>query len=614
MPFDPKTLSLYPNHPGVYLMKNRTGMILYVGKAKNLRTRIRQYFMTSGDGREMIPFLVPQIESIETISVTSEKEALLLESHLIKKHKPKYNALLKDDKSYVALKINVKNPWPMLSLERYRGKPKADGVYFGPYTHAGAARRTLDLLHRLFPLRQCSDAEFARRTRPCILYDMKRCIAPCVQKCTKEEYQIQVDRTIKFLRGQNKEILQEMYQEMETYAENLEFEKAGKSLDTIRYIEKTIEPQYVDSVSGKDADALGIYRQGEDVMLCQLLFREGRLTSSQSFNFTKIADDDAELLTSFVLQHYQNRDFLPHEILLPIEIEDEVALTELLSENRARKVQVYAPKRGGKSVLIDMAQANAEASFKKEKNEQTLRENILLAIQEQFHLTNYPKRIECIDNSHIAGTEHVSSVIVFTDGKKDTRNYRTYTLKQAGPSDDYGAMREVLTRRYGKAKDENDLPDLLIIDGGKGHLNIALKVLAELDIISVNVIGIAKEQGRHDRGLTLEQVFLPNVKDPLILKVTSPILFILQQIRDEAHRFVIKFHRKRMQKRTIKSILDDVPGIGPAKKKALLKHFGSIKKIKEASDEELKKMKGISEGNIVQLRQFFAVKANDDPQ
>lgn len=295
MPFDPKTLSLYPNHPGVYLMKNRTGMILYVGKAKNLRTRIRQYFMTSGDGREMIPFLVPQIESIETISVTSEKEALLLESHLIKKHKPKYNALLKDDKSYVALKINVKNPWPMLSLERYRGKPKADGVYFGPYTHAGAARRTLDLLHRLFPLRQCSDAEFARRTRPCILYDMKRCIAPCVQKCTKEEYQIQVDRTIKFLRGQNKEILQEMYQEMETYAENLEFEKAGKSLDTIRYIEKTIEPQYVDSVSGKDADALGIYRQGEDVMLCQLLFREGRLTSSQSFNFTKIADDDAEL-------------------------------------------------------------------------------------------------------------------------------------------------------------------------------------------------------------------------------------------------------------------------------------------------------------------------------
>ncbi|MBS4168588.1 excinuclease ABC subunit UvrC [Parachlamydia sp. AcF125] len=616
MPFDPKTLALYPTHPGVYLMKNHGGLVLYVGKAKNLRLRLKQYFVSSGDGREMIPFLIPQVETIETISVNSEKEALLLESHLIKKHKPKYNALLKDDKSYVALKINVKHPWPLLSLERYRGKPKAEGVYFGPYAHAGAARRTLDLLHRLFPLRQCSDAEFSRRSRPCILYDMKRCIAPCVLKCSQEEYQVQVNRTIKFLRGQNKEIVQEMYKEMETYAEKLEFEKAAKILDTIRYIEKTVEPQYVDSVSGKDADALGVYRQGEDVMLCQLQFREGRLTASQSFNFTKIAEDDAELLTSFMLQHYQDKDFLPHEILLPIEIEDEASLTELLSENRARKTQIYSPKRGSKSVLIEMAQANAEASFKKEKDEQTLRENILLAMQEQFHLTNYPKKIECIDNSHIAGTEHVSTVIAFSEGKKDPKNYRTYKLKQVGPADDYGAMREVLSRRYGKAKDENTLPDLLIVDGGKGHLNLALKVLAELDIVSVNVIGIAKEQGRHDRGLTSEQVFLPNVKDPLILKVTSPVLFMVQQIRDEAHRFVIKFHRKRMQKRTIKSALDDVPGIGPTKKRALLKHFGSVKKMKEASDEEFKKVKGITPHNIEQLRQFLKMetKHGDDAQ
>lgn len=602
MPFNPATLSLYPTHPGVYLMKNASGSVLYIGKAKNLRLRLRQYFAVNGDGREMIPFLIPQIEEIETISVTSEKEALILENNLIKTHKPKYNALLKDDKSYVALKINTKHKWPMLSLERYRGKPKADGVYFGPYAHAGAARRTIDLLHKLFPLRQCTDAEFARRTRPCILYDMKRCIAPCVGRCTEAEYQTQVQRTIKFLRGQNKEVLHELYKEMEQHAEQLEFENASAVQGTIKQIERTIEPQYVDSVTGKDADALAIYRQGEEVMICQLLFREGRLVSSQNFNFTKIADDDEELLSSFLLQNYQNKDFIPHEILLPIPISDAEAIMELLSEKRSRKIQIYAPKRGGKSVLVEMAQSNAEASFKKEKDEQTIRENILLTMQEQFRLVRYPRRIECVDNSHISGSEPVSSVIVFTEGKKDSQHYRKYKIKEAAPSDDYGCMHEVLTRRYSKAKTENNLPDLLIVDGGKGHLNIALKVLGDLNIISVDVISVAKEQGRHDKGLTEELVFLPNVKDPVHLKKTSPILFFLQKIRDEAHRVAITFQRKRFRKSTIKSSLDQVRGIGPAKKRALLHHFGSLKKIKEASDEELRKVKGISSKNIVQLR------------
>ncbi|PJD95381.1 MAG: excinuclease ABC subunit C [Parachlamydia sp.] len=602
MPFNPATLTLYPTHPGVYLMKNGQGVVLYVGKAKNLRLRLRQYFAPGGDGREMIPFLVPQIDQIETISVISEKEALILESNLIKTHQPKYNALLKDDKSYVALKINIKHEWPLLSLERYRDKPKGNGLFFGPYAHAGAARKTLDLLHRLFPLRQCSDAEFARRTRPCILYDMKRCIAPCVKKCTPEEYQTQVERTIKFLRGQNKEVLQELYKEMEAYASDLEFEKAALILGTIKQIEKTMEPQYVDSVSGKDADALAIYRQGEEVMLCQLLFREGRLTSSQCFNFTKIAEDDQELLSSFLLQHYRHQDFIPHEILLPIPIEDAKPLMDLLSENRPRKVQIYAPQRGGKNVLVEMAQSNAEASFRKEKDELTLRENTLLAMQERFHLANYPRRIECIDNSHISGAEPVSSVIVFTDGKKDRQSYRKYKIKQAGASDDYGFMHEVLSRRYAKAKSENTLPDLLIVDGGKGHLNIALKVLADLDVISVDVIAVAKEQGRHDKGLTVEQVFLPNLKDPIILKATSPVLFLLQQMRDEAHRVAITFQRQRMHKSTITSSLDQVRGIGPVKRKALLLYFGSVKKIKEASEEDLKKVKGINSKDIEQLR------------
>jgi len=585
-------------------MKSRHLAVLYVGKAKNLRQRVKQYFVKGGDGRSMIPRLVSQVESIDVVVVNSEKEALLLENHLIKKHKPKYNALLKDDKSYIALKL-TKDLWPRIDIVRYKGRPKADGSYFGPFTSAGSARKTLDLLQKLFPMRQCSDAEFARRTRPCILYDMKRCIAPCIAKCTQEEYSALVVRSKKFLQGRNKEIVKELYEEMEAYAERLEFEKAGNILETIRHIEKTMEKQAVDKPLGLDVDVLGIFREGDEVVLVQMFIRNGTLTGTRHYNFSKILEDDRDLLRSFILQHYELLEELPHEILVPEEMEEAVWIEELLSENKPRKVVVHHPKKGEKLALMHMAKINAETTFRKEKDAHLLRERMLLTLQEHFRLTRYPRRIECFDVSNISGTGAVATMVAFTEGVKDSKRYRKYKIREAYSFNDYDAMHEVLKRRFKKGEETCDLPDLLIVDGGKGHLNIALKVMKELNLITVDLIGLAKEEGRHDKGMTAEQVFLVGAKDPIILKKNSPILFLLQQIRDEAHRTAIAFQRGTRSRALLSSELDTVIGIGPAKKKSLLRHFGSIKAIKDASAEELIAVKGISKKDAEKIKNML---------
>ena len=605
MPFDPIKLKLFPTHPGVYLMKDVHGDVLYVGKAKNLRQRVKQYFIPGRDGRLMVPYLVEKIEQVETIVVSSEKEALLLENNLIKQYKPRYNALLKDDKSYIALKISLQNPWPTVKLVRYRGRPEPDGLYFGPYTSAQAARQTLELLNRLFPLRQCSDQELARRVRPCLLYQMKRCAGPCGQKCTDEEYRSHLDRTIKFLRGQDKEVLKDLYDEMKRLADALEFEKAAQIHRTIRQIEKTIESQHVDRPLGLDVDVIGLYRHGEEVILAQLHFRGGRLVGSRHFDFSKIGEEDGELLSSFLLQHYEQQLEMPPEIYVPVTLTDRTSLEEILSAGHTHKVSIHLPQRGEKKALLDMAMANAEAIFKSQKNEEELRERMLLEMQERLELSRYPSRIECLDNSNISGSEPVSSLVAFTDGLKDKKRYRTYRLKIGSKPDDYAAMHEVLLRRYKRAKEENDLPDLVIVDGGKGQLNIALKVFEELNVTGVDVIGLAKEQGRHDKGMTEEQIYIPGRKEPILLKKNSPVLFLMQKIRDEAHRFAITFHRKRRSKQTVRSALDDIPGIGPIKRKRLLTHFGSLKKVELATEDELKQVKGISEANILSLKEFF---------
>ena len=586
--FDPKRLENFPSLPGVYVMSKREGQILYVGKAKSLKARLKQYFAEGGDSRAMIPFLISEIERIDFTVVSSEKEALILENTLIKKHKPKYNALLKDDKSFIALKVRTGHPWPIVEIVRSKTKGKLDGLYFGPYTNAYAARETLELIRRLFPLRQCSDQELMRRTRPCILHEMKRCIAPCVGLCSHEEYDRFVQGTIKFLKGQAQEVINPLKEAMLKASDRLEFEQAQALLNTIRQIEATLEKQKAYKLRGGDADALGIYRQGHEIVLSQVVVQEGKLQGAFHHSFKEIAEEDGDLFATFILQHYLPKDERPKELYLPFKIEGQDALEDIL------QLKIRVPEKGDKKALVAMAKVNAETTFRKEKDLRALQEAALLDLQEKLRLARFPYRIECFDNSNLSGSEPVSALVAFKDGVRDPAQFRKFKIKEASPSDDYGMMREVLTRRFRRGKETSDLPDLLIIDGGKGHLNLAIKILEELDIASVDVIGIAKEEGRHDRGLTQEPIYLRNVKDPLLFKPHAPALHLLQKIRDEAHRSAIGFQKKRRSKTLMRSLLDDIPGIGPAKKKALLTHFGSLKQIAQASIDELTALPGIT--------------------
>jgi len=599
MPFNPKTLALYPTEPGVYLMKDAKGFVLYVGKAKNLRARLKQYFGTSKDARQMVPYLTAQVENIDTIVTLTEKDALILENTLIKKHSPKYNVLLKDDKTFISL-VLTRHKWPMLRLVRSKGKPKEGGTYFGPYTSALAARQTFDLMTRLFPLRQCSDGELASRSRPCLLYDIKRCVAPCVGKCTEDEYHKYVEGAVRLLRGKDKDLLEELKKQREIAAELLEFEKAAELQKMMKGIEHVTQEQHIENPMAKDCDVLGLYREADAVMIALLMFREGKIVGSEHFSFHFIASNEEEILESFVLQHYKYLPKLPAEILVPCELGQAEALGEILSESAGKKIEVLAPKKGKKSDLIEMGQRNAHALFVREQDAKSLKEKMLLDLQETLQLTRFPRRIECFDTSNLGGADAVACMVSFVQGERDKAKTRLFKIR--GKTDDYAAMREVLSRHFTK---EKDFCDLLIVDGGKGQLGIAMEVLEELQIAWVDVIGVAKEEARHDKGLTREQIFLPHRKDPLLLDPKSPLLFLLQRIRDEAHRVAIGYHRKRTEKKMTKSALDEVPGIGPVKKKRLLNHFGSVAAIKKASREELGAVKGISEKDIDLLKRHL---------
>lgn len=592
MPFDPRSLVLYPDQPGVYLMKDEKGAVLYIGKAKNLRARLRQYFAESGDEREMVPYLIAQIEAIDTIIALTEKDALILENNLIKLHRPKYNVLLKDDKTFISLVV-TQHKWPMIRLVRYKGKPKRDGIYFGPYTNALAARQTFDLISRLFPLRQCSDAELASRERPCLLYDIKRCIAPCVEKCTEEEYRRHVEGAMKLLKGQDKEVVKELKKRMEAASDALEFEKADAYLQMIHQIEHVTQVQHVDNPAAKNCDVIGLHREGDAVMIALLFFREGKLIGSEHFSFHLIASSDAEIIESFLLQHYKNLPKLPSEIFVPMELSQQVSLEEIL------QVAIHFPKKGKKKDLIEMALRNAKALFIREQDARSLKEKMLLDLQETLQLTRFPRRIECFDTSHISGTDPVASLACFVHGEKDKS--RTRLFKVRGKGDDYAAMKEVLLRHFTKEKEKGDLSDLLIVDGGKGQLNTALEVFQELQIATMDLLALTKEEARHDKGLTQEKIYVPHRKDPLLIDPRSPLLFLLQKIRDEAHRQAIEFHRKRRSKRTISSSLDEIPGIGSVKKRRLLHRFGSVKALQAATEKELRSVHGLNQKDLATL-------------
>jgi excinuclease ABC subunit C len=580
----------YPTESGVYLMKNEAGRVLYVGKAKNLRVRLSQYFKEEGkgDSREMIPILRSQISKIDVVLTLSDKEALLLENSLIKEHQPKYNVLLKDDKTYLSLYINTHDSWPKLELVRSN---KGKGLFFGPYTSSFSARQTYETLLKTFPLRQCSDQEFNKRSTPCILYDIKRCMAPCTGLCTKEEYDTQVKNIIRFLKGSDHGLLYELEAKMKDFSSKLEFEKAAIIHQQIKALKQVGEHhRYTTRFQIGETDVIAIYSENNYRSICKMAIRNNKLASSDCFYLGATIEAEEEAISSFLLQHYAKFSPAPNIYLTTTY---DSALEEILN------AKISFPKRGEKKRLLEMALKNAKAFLGHKKSSEKQHEDLLLELEERCHLEHFPYHIECFDTSHMALENPVASVVTFLNGKKSGKLSWVYQIKHSDKSEDYASMKEALTRRLTRAQKEDNLPNLIILDGGKGHLNLAQDIVRSLNIISIDLIAFAKENSRHDKGLTQESIYTLNGK--IELHPTSPLHLFLQRIRDESHKMAIEYHRKRKRQTLLTSELDHIAGIGPAKKKALLRYFGSLENIKKASIQELMQVKGITEKLALQI-------------
>ncbi len=595
-----------PTSPGVYLMKDREGNVLYVGKAKNLRQRVKAYFSSSADSRYSLRFLLPKIQQVETIVTDTEKEALLLENNLIKKYKPRYNINFKDDKTYFSLKINLQEDFPRLTLVR---KLKQDGAhYFGPFASSAAVKETMRLMHQLFPLRSCSEAEFRHRSRPCLNFQIKKCLGPCCGYINKEQYRELVEEALLFLEGKNDQLVRILRSKMAQAAEQLHFEEAARLRDQIQAVEKTLEKQKTSFTVPTDQDVFAFYRQGDLWEFQILFFRRGLLIGHKSFSFSRLNLPEGEALSAFIQQYYASATSLPQEILLPLTIENDQLLADWLSERKGKPVKIIVPVKGPKKELVQLALKNAQNNLQKRIGEKANLELILQELQERFRLPKLPRRIECFDISNLMGTLAVGSLVCFNEGQPDHSRYRHFKIQAPPIPDDYAMMYEILQRRYSKLSDPEDKPDLLIIDGGKGHLNVALAVLRELHLQDISAIALAKERDMsppQKKGKGGDKIYLSNVKDPLILSAHSAVYHFLQKIRDEAHRFAINYHKKLRGKKGLETILDEIPGIGEVKKKALLKAFGSLPKIKEASLESLAQIKPLTLADAQRIFAFF---------
>ena len=593
-----RKIKAVPSGTGVYLMKDEKGDVIYVGKAKNLRSRIRNYFQGT-DTRAMVPFLVSRVRDLDFVVTNTEKEAFLLENTLIKEHRPRYNVIFRDDKTYASLRLDTRQDFPAFQLVR---KIKKDGArYFGPYPSGLAAKETLKYLHQLFPLRTCKDREFKTRRRPCIEYEIRNCVGPCVDLVGKEEYRKFIDDAVLFLEGRETKLLDLLRKRMAEAAENLEFEEAARLRDQIAAVETTVEKQRMVSADFKDQDVFGLYREDDHVQICILRIREGKTLGTKKFPPVRTAADNAEVLSSLLGQYYDGELFIPAELVIPEEIEDGDIVAEWLSEKRGKKVDLIVPHRGTRRDLVAIARQNAEDIFKSERAVRMDEETAMALLRDKLHLHKLPRRIECFDISNIGGQLPVGSLVSFVDGKPDKSGYRLFHVRGVEGADDYASMYEVLKRRF---ESRGDLPDLLMVDGGKGQVSMAVAVLRDLGIGSLDVIGLAKgsstegiEGGVHRRPSMKEQdhVYLAGRKDPVYLIKYPAALLFLQRIRDEAHRFAITHHRRRMEKRDMHSMLDDVPGVGAAKKKALLRQFGDVETLRKATPEELLNVRGITE-------------------
>ena len=606
-------LRALPPEPGVYLMRDASGEIIYVGKAASLRNRVSSYFGSPWGLHPKIRQMVRRIVDFEFIVTESEQEALILENNLIKEHQPQYNSRLKDDKSYPFIKIDTTEDFPIVYVTR---RVREDGArYFGPFASASSVRKTLALLKKLFPYRSCTKTITGNDDRACLDYFIHRCAGPCIGEVDKSQYHEIIDQVALFLEGRTDQVVKGISTRMIEASENLEFERAAVLRDQIQAIERVHEGQKVLQLSNENIDVIALAQEGRDAWVEVFFIRQGKLVGRENFLMHRSdGDEPTEVMEAFVKQFYSANPYVPRRVLLQHLPEDVEAIDAWLRSKRQGAVQLHVPQRGEKRKLVQMVAQNAEQGLNQLRvrrlHESTNNQQALEELQEALSLPELPRRIECYDISNIQGTNSVGSMVVFEDGRPKSSHYRRFKIKSVAGVDDYSMMREVLTRRFrrlsesrkaeasgeagqanGRGSERNNgnswgiIPDLVLIDGGKGHLGAALQVFLELGINDIPLSSIAKEN---------EELFVPYVSDPIVLPRDAQGLFLVQRVRDEAHRFAITFHRERRSKKSVQSTLDLVPGVGPKRKRMLIRRFGSVRGIREASLEEVAAVPGLT--------------------
>jgi len=599
-------ISCYPSAPGVYLMKDATGTVLYVGKAKELRKRLRSYLQAGRDSRPQIRFLLDRAVQVEIIVTDTEKEALLLENTLIKQYRPRYNIDLRDDKTFVSLRLDPAEEFPTFTIVR---RVTNDGArYFGPFTSAAAVRETIKEIHRCFPLRYHPLATCRRRRRPCLYYQLGQCSGPCHGLIEPAVYRQLVEGAVALLDGRSSEVVALLRQRMALEATALRFEVAARLRDQLRAIETTVERQKTVRQRIVDQDVIGLHRTGGEIEITVLFFRQGQLAGRRNYQLAW-NQEESSLLEEFLLRHYSREVPIPDEVLLPLVVEGGGALGEWLSERRGRRVKLVTPQRGERAELVALANRNAAEAWQERGGRASACAALLEELQQRLQLAQLPQRIECFDISTLQGTATVGSMAVVIAGEPSPENYRHYRVHSGG--DDYAALHEVIRRRLQRGVAEGNLPDLLMIDGGLGQLGVLTALLGEFGLLGkIEAVGIAKSRVIGNvRGTAVarseERFFRPGRKNPVTLRHGSAALFLLERLRDEAHRFAISYHRRLRTKTQLGSALDTIPGVGPQRRRLLLRHFGSLGRLRAATLNDLQQVPGLPASLAVALHQHF---------
>jgi len=610
-----RVLDRLPREPGVYLLKGRGGEVLYVGKASVLHARVRSYFLPStSDDRPFIPRLQRLVKDVETVVTRNDKEALLLENELIKRHQPRLNAKLRDDKSFLMLRLDPAARYPRLEVKRSLRRKDDGALYFGPYHSAVSCRQTLRLVNRHFQLRTCTDRTLNSRKRPCLQYQIQRCLAPCVFEVDEEVYAGQVRDVSLFLRGKGEQLVEDLKGRMARASEALEFEVAARVRDQIAALQGALMGQQVVGEDIVDRDVFGFHREGDRLDAVVLTIRRGKLTGRRPFSLSGQEFPDEEVLAALVSRFYDRGEEVPRQVLLPLELEDAPARKQWLAELRGGAVDLLRPRRGDKRRLLELAQRNARSNFESRRRREEDMEAALAKLERRLRLSRPPRRMECYDISHLQQRQVVASMVVLLDGEPAPAEYRKFKIN-APEKDDFAAMYEVLSRRLRRAREGDPgwgLPDLLLVDGGKAQLSMATAALRDVGLRpgdeAPDLVALAKERAGPDAAgeERPDRVFRPGVKDPVKLRPNTAELFLLARARDEAHRFAVTYHKALRRRQALRSGLEDIPGIGPARRKALLRELGSLKRVREATVEELTAVPGMTSRAAENVATYFA--------